>query len=179
MERPNFLCVCVCVCVCVSVCVCMYRIVTGDQWESVFLLAGDDLAVHLYRESLLSEVWPSFSLSLSSPPPSLSLSLSLLWSHQTNHLQLSFAEELSSDLFFPEFGELPSSVTSLDMRVVGTQRLTVFSCQSGYIRCSLVDITAGSKFAPDNSARAPSLCDAYPTTQRCCAAGLVISWMDL
>ena len=42
--------------------VCMYRIVTGDQWESVFLLAGDDLAMHLYRESLLSEVRPSFSL---------------------------------------------------------------------------------------------------------------------
>ena len=61
--------------------------------------------------------------------------------------QLSFAEEVSSDLFFPEFCELPSSVFSLDMKVAGTQRLTVFGCQNGHLQCSLVDITAGSKFA--------------------------------
>ena len=70
------------------------------------------------------------SLSLTVPPPS----------------QLSFVEEMSSNLFFPEFCELPSSVTSLDMKVVGTQRLTVFGCQNGHLQCSLVDITAGSKF---------------------------------
>lgn len=27
----------------------------GDQWDSVFLLAGDDLSVHVYREFLLSD----------------------------------------------------------------------------------------------------------------------------
>ena len=28
----------------------------GDQWDSVFLLAGDDLSVHMYREFHISEV---------------------------------------------------------------------------------------------------------------------------
>ena len=55
--------------VCVRACARMYRVLTGDQWESVFLLAGDDLAMHLYRESLLSEVRHPFSIS--SPPLSL------------------------------------------------------------------------------------------------------------
>ena len=52
---------------------------------------------------------------------------------------------MSSEVFFPEFQNLPSSVTILDMKVVGMQRLTVFGCQNGFLKCCLVDITAGSK----------------------------------
>ena len=40
------------------------RILAGDHWEPVFLVAGDDNQVHLYREShlssevgLLGEAW--------------------------------------------------------------------------------------------------------------------------
>ena len=59
--------------------------------------------------------------------------------------QLTFAEEPSSHIFFPEFQDLPSSVTNLDMRVEGTRRLTVFGCQNGFLNCSLVDVAAGSE----------------------------------
>ena len=32
------------------------RILAGDKWETVFLLSGDDLKVHMYKESFSSEV---------------------------------------------------------------------------------------------------------------------------
>lgn len=32
------------------------RILAGDHWEDVFLLSGDDLKVHLYRETQEAEV---------------------------------------------------------------------------------------------------------------------------
>ena len=126
------------------------------------------MELHIHSEHSLCTVFPI-------PPPSLLCMMPPIKPPS----QLSFAEEPSSSLFFPEFCELSSSVTSLDMRVIGTQRLTVFGCQNGYLQCSLVNITAGSKFAPGSSARTPSICDAYPSIQRCCAAGLVRSWMGL
>ena len=95
------------------------------------------MELHIHGEHCL---WIAFPI----PPPSLLCMMPPIKPPS----QLSFAEEPSSNLFFPEFCELSSSVTSLDMRVIGTQRLTVFGCQNGYLQCSLVDITAGSKFAP-------------------------------
>ena len=35
------------------------RILAGDHWEDVFLLSGDDLKVHMYRETQEAEVHDS------------------------------------------------------------------------------------------------------------------------
>ena len=47
----------------------------GGGWENVFLLTGDDLCVHLYREAKLTESevrkWWIFSYSLIVTPPLL------------------------------------------------------------------------------------------------------------
>jgi hypothetical protein len=83
------------------------QILAGDHWETVFLLTGDDLNVHLYQEIQQAE--------------------------------LSF-EETSVARWFPELQELPSSVTYMDMRVVGDQRLTVLGCQSGQLMCAVTSI---------------------------------------
>ena len=32
------------------------RILAGDHWETIFLLTGDDLSVHLYQEMDQAEV---------------------------------------------------------------------------------------------------------------------------
>ena len=58
------------------------------------------------------------------------------------------AEELSYNVFFTEFQDLPSSITNLEMRIEGTRRLIVFGCQSGFLKCCLVDISDGSKSIP-------------------------------
>lgn len=54
---------------------CWVRVLAGDQWESVFLLAGDDLSVHMYREYLLTEVSVFKHLTSSCFPSSTPFSL--------------------------------------------------------------------------------------------------------
>ena len=54
-------------------------------------------------------------------------------------LQLSF-EETAVARWFPELQDLPSSVTYMDMRVVGDQRLTALGCQSGQLMCAVTNI---------------------------------------
>jgi hypothetical protein len=44
--------------------------------------------------------------------------------------------------FFPEFKDLPSSVTYMDLKLVGSHRLTALGCQTGHLRCTLVDLTS-------------------------------------
>jgi hypothetical protein len=84
------------------------QILAGDHWETVFLLTGDDLNVHLYQEIRQAE-------------------------------EVSF-EETPTGRWFPELGQLPSSVTYLDMRVVGDQRLTALGCQAGQLMCAVTNI---------------------------------------
>ena len=54
-------------------------------------------------------------------------------------LQVSF-EETPTARWFPELGQLPSSVTYLDMRVVGDQRLTALGFQGGQLMCAITNI---------------------------------------
>ena len=60
------------------------------------------------------------------------------------HPQLCFQEE-PSEAWFPELQDLPSSVTHMDMRLTGYQRLTALGCQNGYLKCALIDVASNSK----------------------------------
>lgn len=62
------------------------------------------------------------------------------------YVQLSFVEE-PSNRWFPELQDLPSSVTYMDVRVVGDQRMSVVGCQNGYLRCAVVTLTSCSKYS--------------------------------
>ena len=87
------------------------QIMIGDDYETVFLLSGDDLKVHLYRKVLRND-------------------------------EVCFQEEHSVTMLFPEFQDISSSVTYMDILVSGTHRITAFGCQNGYIRClSLIHIS--------------------------------------
>ena len=59
-------------------------------------------------------------------------------------MQLCFQEEPSNG-WFPELQDLPSSVTFMDMKLVGFQRITSLGCQTGYLQCALVDLASNSK----------------------------------
>ena len=52
---------------------------------------------------------------------------------------------------FPEFQDISSSVTYMDILVSGTQRITAFGCQNGYIRCVQTDLTNNSKLKDQSS----------------------------
>lgn len=65
-------------------------------------------------------------------------------------MQFSFQEE-SSEEYFPELQQLPSSVTYLDMKLIGSHRLTALGCQAGYLRCALVDLTSNGRTIVLNS----------------------------
>ena len=54
-------------------------------------------------------------------------------------LQVSF-EETPTARWFPELQQLSSSVTYMDMRVVGDQRFTALGCQSGQLMCAVTNI---------------------------------------
>ena len=63
--------------------------------------------------------------------------------------QVCYQEE-ASEVWFPELQDLPSSVTYMDMRLIGHQRLSALGCQNGYLKCALVDLTAPMDMYPDS-----------------------------
>ena len=68
-----------------------------------------------------------------------------------SYLQVCFQEEHSVTTLFPEFQDISSSVTYMDILVSGTQRITAFGCQNGYIRCVQTDLTNNSKLKDQSS----------------------------
>ncbi len=60
-------------------------------------------------------------------------------------LQFIFQEEESLEGIFPEFQDLPSSVTYMETRLIGMHRLTALGCQTGHVQCTLVDLTSNGK----------------------------------
>ncbi|XP_065921007.1 KICSTOR complex protein kaptin-like [Dysidea avara] len=87
------------------------QVLISDQWETVFLLSGDDMKVHVFRLVENSEAESTI-----------------------------YEEPCHS--WFPELVDIPSSVTFMDFKQFGNQRLTVVACQSGYVRFSITDVTS-------------------------------------
>ena len=116
------------------------RICIGDHWETVFLLSGDDLKIHMYREIQVSEVKKKVPRIYKDLEYNLCFMTDMHYITSFLYTQVSFQEE-PSDMWFPELQGLPSSVTYMDMRVMEGQRLTALGCQNGYLKCAVVDLT--------------------------------------
>ncbi|KAK7802668.1 hypothetical protein U0070_011604 [Myodes glareolus] len=122
---------------------CHAEVQVGSQLETVFLLSGNDPAIHLYkevrragraqagRESPL-RWWPVCR----SPDDSLRARLSFPQNEELHQF-----EEQPVENLFPELTNLTSSVLWLDVHNLpgSSRRLSALGCQSGYVRVAHVD----------------------------------------
>ena len=113
---------------------------------SIFLFTSPFIHSHWHPHShslyLLVHIPSHFILIPTPPPCHVNLHPS---PHLISYLQVCFQEEHSVTTLFPEFQDISSSVTYMDILVSGTHRITAFGCQNGYIRCVQTDLTNNSK----------------------------------